>query len=354
MRGVRWQVAALAAVAALMAGCGGGSSGSSSGSGSDSGSGPKTVTMGTIRGSSADAAVFVAIEKGFFRDEGVKLELQPFNSGAQFVAPLGAGQLDAGSGGISAGLFNAVANGVGVKMVAAKSIAGSPSYTSLLVRKSLVKSGAYKDFSDLEGLKVAIPALGTAPHTELSLFLKKGGLTMKDVKLEELGFADMVPALKNGSVDAAVAIEPSATLAVRAGGAVKVAGSDEVFPGEQSAAIMFGDRFIQDDPETAQKVMDGYLRGARYFRSAQKGTKLHGKRGREVAQIIAKYTKADPKLLMSIPLHTITEDAALDIPKIQREVDFWRSQGLIKSDVKAQDAIDTQFIDQAVKDLAGQ
>lgn len=351
MRRMRWQVAVVAAVAALMAGCGGGSSGSDSGSGSSSN--PTTVTMGTIRGSSADAAVFIAIDKGFFHDEGVNVDLQQFNSGAQFVAPLGAGQLDAGSGGISAGLFNAVANGVGVKLVAAKSIAGSPSYTSLLVRKSLVKSGRYKGFGDLKGMKVAIPALGTAPHTELGLFLKKAGLTMKDVKLEELGFADMVPALKNGSVDAAVAIEPSATLAVRSGGAVKVAGSDEVFPGEQSAAIMFGDRFIKDDPDTAQKVMDGYLRGARYYRSALKGTKLHGARGKEVARIISKYTKASPKLLMSIPLHTITADAALDVPKIQREVDFWRSQGLIKTDIKAQDAIDTQFIDQAVKDLAG-
>ena len=348
MRRVRWQIAALAVVTALMAGCGGGSSGS------DSGSGPTTVTMGTIRGSSADAAVFVAIDKGFFRDEGVNVDLRPFNSGAQFVAPLGAGQLDAGSGGISAGLFNAVANDVGVKLAAAKSIAGTPSYTSLLVRKSLVDSGRYKDFSDLKGMKVAIPALGTAPHTELGLFVKKAGLTMKDVKLEELGFADMVPALKNGSVDAAVAIEPSATLAVRSGGAVKVAGSDEVFPGEQSAAIMFGDRFIKDDPETAQKVMDGYLRGARYYRSALKGTRLYGARGKEVAGILAKYTKASPKLLLSIPLHTITPNAALDVPKIQREVDFWRSQGLIKSDIKAQDAIDTQFVDQAVKDLAGQ
>lgn len=331
------------AVALLAAGCGG-----SGGAGGDD----ATVKVGTVRGSSADAAVFIAMDKGFFRDEGVKVDLQQFNTGAQYVAPLGAGQLDVGSGGISAGLFNAVAGNVGIKMVAAKSVVGSPSYTSLLVRKDLVKSGRYKDFSDLKGMKVAIPSLGIPPHTELSLFLQKAGLSVKDVQIEQLGFADMVPALQNGSVDAAIAIEPSATLAVRSGGAVKVAGTDKVFPGEQSAAIMFSDKFIEDDKATAQKVMDAYLHGVRYYRSALDGTKLTGKRGKEVASILAKHTSADASLLESVPLHTIDANATLDPAKIQKEVDFWRSQGLIKSDVKVGDAIDTSFIDKAVREAS--
>ena len=339
---IRMSAVVAVLAAAFAAGCGG-SDGSSGGSDS--------VTMGTVRGSSADAAVFIAMEKGFFRDEGVNVKLQEFNTGAQFVAPLGSGQLDAGSGGISAGLFNAVASGVGIKMVAAKSVVGSPSYTSLLVNKDIVKSGRYKDFADLKGMKVAIPSLGIPPHYELSLFLAKGGLSIKDVTIEQLGFADMVPALENGSVDAAIAIEPSATQAERTGGAVKVAGSDEVFPGEQSAAIMFGDRFVDEDPETAQKVMNGYLRGVRYYLSAQKGTKLSGERGAEVAKILAKHTSAEAKLLQSIPLHTVDPDATLDAGKIQREVDFWTEQGLIKEKVAVEDAIDTSFVDKAVEKL---
>jgi NitT/TauT family transport system substrate-binding protein len=176
---------------------------------------------------------------------------------------------------------------------------------------------------------------------------------MKDVKVEQLGFADMVPALKNGSVDAAIAIEPSATLAVRSGGAEKVAGSDKVFPGEQSAAIMFGDRFIEDQPKTAQKVMDAYLRGVRFYRSALKGTKLSGARGKEVAAILAKHTQASASLLESVPLHTVDADATLDPGKIQREVDFWHDQGLLKSKFEVGKAIDTTFIDKAVKAEGG-
>ena len=66
-------------------------------------------------------------------------------------------------------------SGVGIKMVAAKSRVGTPSYTSLLVSKHIVDSGDYKDFGDLKGSKVAIPSLGIPPHHELSLFLAQGG-----------------------------------------------------------------------------------------------------------------------------------------------------------------------------------
>jgi NitT/TauT family transport system substrate-binding protein len=356
MMAVTRRIAALAAsllVALGVAACGSSSdSGGGTTGGSSSSSGVENVSMGTVRGSSADAAVFIAIQKGFFKDEGVNIQLEQFNTGAQFIAPLGAGQLDTASGGISAGLFNAVASGVGIKMVAVKSIAGSPSYTSLLVRKDLVDGGRYKDLADLKGMRVAIPSLGIPPHYELSLFLEKAGLSIDDVQIEQIGFADMVPALQNGSVDAAIAIEPSGTLAVSSGGAKKVAGSDEVFPDEQTAALMFSDQFIDKKPETAQKVMNGYLRGVRYYRSALDGSHLTGARGEEVAKILTKYTAIkDPKVFMGVPLHVVDANAALDPAKIQREVDFWKQQGLIKTDVDVSAAIDTSFLDKAVQQV---
>jgi len=340
-----WLIAGFAALL-LAAGCG-----SDSGGGSSDG-GPETVKIGTVRGSSADAAVFIAIEKGFFKKQGLDVQLEQFNTGAQFVAPLGSGQLDVGSGGISAGLMNAVAGGVGIKMVAAKSQVGSPSYTSLLVSSKHVDGGRYKDFSDLKGMTVAIPALGIPPHYELSLFLEKGGLGVDDVRIEQIGFADMVPALENGSVDAAIAIEPSATLAERSGGAKKVAGTEEIFPDEQSAAIMFGDRFAEERPEVAQKVMNAYLEGVKYYLGALEDSKLTGPQGEEIAQILTKYTSVkDPKLFMDIPLHTVPPDIKLNPELIQREVDFWRAQELIKSDFNVTEAIDTSFADKAVQQL---
>ena len=61
----------------------------------------------------ADAGVFVALEKGFFRDQGLNVEVTYFSSsGGPQMAALTTGELDAGSGSISPGIYNSVAGGV--------------------------------------------------------------------------------------------------------------------------------------------------------------------------------------------------------------------------------------------------
>ena len=73
----------------------------------------------------ADAGVFVALEKGFFHDQGLNVEVTYFSSsGGPQMAALTTGELDAGSGSVSAGIFNSVAGGVRMRVVASKSRVG--------------------------------------------------------------------------------------------------------------------------------------------------------------------------------------------------------------------------------------
>ena len=120
----------------------------------------ETVRVGII-GASSDAPFFIADVKGYFGAEGLALELMSFDSGAKMVAPLGTGDLDAGGGAVSVGLYNAVKRGVGLKVVADKVHYG-PGYgfASLLVRKELVESGKFRSYADLKGLRVAISGVG--------------------------------------------------------------------------------------------------------------------------------------------------------------------------------------------------
>src|SRR5947209_17902603 len=69
------------------------------------------VTVGVTM-STSDAPIYIAERKGFFRDEGLDVKIINFRSAADMVAPLGAGQIDAGAGSASAGLYNAVARGI--------------------------------------------------------------------------------------------------------------------------------------------------------------------------------------------------------------------------------------------------
>ena len=101
------------------------------------------VRVGTL-GAISDAPIFIADKKGYFKEEGLAVTMTVFNSAAVMVAPMGSGQLDVGAGSPSAGMYNAVARNINVKIVADKA-QSTPGYgaTKLIVRKDLVESGRF-------------------------------------------------------------------------------------------------------------------------------------------------------------------------------------------------------------------
>jgi len=66
----------------------------------------------------SDAGYYLADAMGFFRDEGIAVNIIGFNSAAQMIAPLGTGELEVGGGTVSAGFYNAVGRGILMKIVA--------------------------------------------------------------------------------------------------------------------------------------------------------------------------------------------------------------------------------------------
>src|SRR5581483_12287449 len=248
-----------------------------------------TVRIGTTN-SSSDVAFFIADKKGYFKQEGISVTLTPFDSAAKMVAPLGTGQLDVGGGAASAGLYNAVARGIDIKIVADKG--SSPpgyGYNPLLVRKDLVDSGRYKSFKDLKGFKVATVARGTSPDSILNEALKKGGLKFSNVEMVYMGFPQHVLALQNKAVDAAVTTEPSATRAEQSGAAVRYA-NDEIYPNQQIAVTLYSGAFIKNNPDAAKKFMRAYIKAVRDYNDALKDSRIAGANADEIIKILTEYT----------------------------------------------------------------
>ncbi|MEO3867508.1 ABC transporter substrate-binding protein [Nonomuraea sp. B12E4] len=137
--------------------------------------------MGALA-SSSDALLFIAEKKGYFADQGLRVESVRFDSAAQVIAPLGSGQPDIGAGAPSAGFCNAVARGIDVRIVADKAkLAGGYNFLPILVRKDLAGSGKVQQIGDLKGLKVAEPAQATATSSMVSAVLGSANLRYNDV-----------------------------------------------------------------------------------------------------------------------------------------------------------------------------
>ncbi len=119
----------------------------------------KAVSMGYIPIMNF-APVFVAKELGYFAEQGLDVELRTFAGGSEMIAQLATNDLNTGFGGAGPGLFNAVNQGLPVKIIAPGHSEGNPVATPLVVAKSKCESGEIRSVADLEGKRVAINAPG--------------------------------------------------------------------------------------------------------------------------------------------------------------------------------------------------
>ncbi len=313
---------------------------------------PIPVRVG-IANASSDVGLFIADKKGYFRAEGLNVSFVSFDSGAQMVAPLGAGRLDVGAGSPSAGLYNAVVRGIPIKIVADKgSTPKGYGYQPLLVRKDLVETGRYKSLKDLKGMKIAGSAPGSASTSTLNEALKSVGLQSTDVERVFLGFPQHVLALQNKAVDAALTTEPSATEAIRRGVAVKVMGDDEIYPDHQLAVILYSGQFINDQPDAARRFMRAYIHAVRDYNDALVGGRIAGPNADEIISILTEYTPIkDPAIYRAISAQGCNPDGAVNEASLAIDLQFYKDEGHVQGSVTVEQAVDRSFVQGAIDEL---
>ncbi len=347
MRTVR-AAAALSILLTGLAACGPVTSQPASGSPSVAPS-PVTVKLGQVGGIS-DAAIFIGIEKGYFKEQGIDIDSQRFDSAARMVPFLGTGQLDVGAGSPSAGLYNAIARDVPVKIVADKgNMNPGHGYEAMVVRRQLWDTGSINGPADLRGKKVAIAARDISPEVTLDTFLKTGGLSVKDVEIVTMPFADMRQALANGSIDMAMPLEPFATQIAENGIGVIWKRDDEIVPRHQVAVILYSPDFAKKT-DVARRFMLAYLKGARYYNDAFE-RKDSAKRKDAIA-ILAKSTPVKEEALYDkMVMPGIDPDGQVNLQSLSEEQDWFVKKGSQRTAVDLGKVVDNQFAAWAVQKL---
>ncbi len=303
--------------------------------------------------STSDAPIYIADKKGYFRAEGLEVKVANFRSAADMVAPLGAGQIEAGAGSASAGLYNAVARGIRIKIVADKA-SSPPGYggTKILVRKDHVESGRYRELTDLKGMKFAMNAPGVSNTSTLNTLLKSAGLKYSDVETVDMPLPDHVAALKNKSVDAAASVEPGPALAVRNGDAVVIKSDDEILPNHQIAVLLYAEEFALKRPAAARSFMRAYLRAVRFYNGALADGRLGGPNADEVIAILSEATPIKSREIYKLITPTgMNPDGRVNKASLAHDLAFYAEQGLVKGAVDLDDAVDGSFVEAALQEL---
>ena len=310
---------------------------------------PVAVKVGSI-GLAGEAGFFTALERGYFRDEGLDLELVPFRTTVDQVAPLATGELHFGAGAPDPSIFNAAQRDIGVKVVAYNAIIGPDDISGgFVVRKDLIESGRYQGPADFKGLTVALTPGGGLASLYLERVLNRAGVAVADVPIANIAFTDMVPALSNKAVDAAFLVEPFISVAESRDIAQMVIPIGEIYPGFPAMVLMLSPQFASDQPEAARRFLVAHLRGQRDYYAA-----ISGQRGSkdDIYEILAKYTPVkEPRLLARMVGSAVDVNGELDREQLEAVQAYFVRLGTQNQHVDLGRVLDRAYVDYALQRL---
>ena len=257
------------------------------------------------------APLFVAIEKGYLKEQGIELKLELFKSGSEAVAFAANGQIAGIAGGIGASNFNSAYKNMGVKIVAPMAVQpmkGAPA--PILVRSDLANE--IKSPKQLKGKRIAVGGgAGATGEYMLLRVLEKEGIEKKDVTLVNLAFPDMPLAFSKKSVDAGLVPAPFSIVPLEEGTAKILVPVST--PGEMVTVLSFGEKFMERSPKLAEAMVVAIMKATRDIVRVGKYTD-------ELVAIFLKYYKIDREKLVKIDPYDFDPDLKIQ-EKTLREME---------------------------------
>ena len=200
-------------------------------------------------------------------------------------------------------------------------------------------------------MKFAMNAPGVSNTSTLNTLLKSVGLKYSDVETVDMPLPDHVAALKNRSVDASASVEPAPALAVRGGDAVLIKSDDEVLPNHQIAVLLYSEDFALKRAVKCRRWR-AYIRAVRFYNGALENGRREGANADEVIAILSEATPIMSRDIYKLITPTgMNPDGRVNKESLAYDLAFYTEQGLIKGTVNLDDAVDSSFVEAAVKEL---
>lgn len=303
------------------------------------------VSLGMLRLTSS-APLFIAMDKGFFAEEGIEIEPQWFDAAHPIAVSTASSKVDVGATGITASLYNMAANGQKLGIVADKGREQKGySSSALLVTTDNYNAGV-KSLKDLKGKRIGITQKGSTFHYMLGRMLETQGMSLNDVEIVPLSkLSAVMAALESKQIDGCILNEPNITKVQKAGYGKLVVQVGDVIP-YQTSAIFYSPDFMKNK-DAAVRFMRAYNKACNYYYEAAV-EKKDAKKLEEVVNIVAKYVKA-PAEDIKAGLPYIDKDGKLLVSDIATQIKWYTANKMISGTLDAKDVANTSFLDEAMK-----
>jgi NitT/TauT family transport system substrate-binding protein len=300
---------------------------------------PLKATIGVLRLSSS-APVFIAQDKGYFRDEGLDIELKFFDAAQPIAVATTSGDIDFGITAFTAGLYNLAGKGT-LKVIGGMS-RDKPGYPLIgYFASNKAYAAGLTTPKDLAGKRIAVTQVGSSFHYALGLLADKYGFKLSDVKIVPLqSLSNAAAALKGETVDAALLPISTARPLLDSGGAKLLGWVGDETPW-QVGAVFASPKTLADKP-LVTKLLAALTRADREYHDVVLVTVKDGKadlndKTRPLLEIIAKYTNLPVEQVVGNCAY-VDPDGKLDVKNVDNQIKWLQEQGFVDKGLDA-DAI---------------
>ena len=276
--------------------------------------------------------LYVGWEKGFFDEEGLKVEGQAVPGGAVSQTLVEGGSVDLGWTAVIP-ISTAYMKGFDYVFIAPGSFNDlSNRKTGALVVK---KDSPIQSVKDLAGKKCGVNALNNLNHLAILTIADFHGVDTKGMKFVEVSIPMMPAAIKEGAVDASHLADPFLTIAESEGIVRRL--YNGIFPSEIAERYMVSSWFAKRS--SLAKNRDKI---SRFLRANTKATDFINKNPDQLPEIIAKNTKMDVNLIRKVTFPKYF--TKIQKKDIQVQIDLCAKFGFIQKRFDAKEIVATDLI----------
>lgn len=282
-------VAALGILALSACGSGSPSGGAADSPGNAAGGALENITVGVIP--IVDTApIFLGDAQGFFKDEGLALDIQTATGGSAIVPGVQSGSYDFAFSNLVSLM---VANDKGLSMkVVANGVTTTGDTNKDFGAVVVNADSPIKSPKDLVGKKVSVNNLSNIGDITVSQVIKDDGGDPSTVDFVEVPFPDAPAALENGIVDAAWIVDPFLVQSMETGSRVVSYNFADFDPELDIASYFTSSAKVESEPELT----------AKFQRAMNKSLDYAQEHPDEVRDIVGTYTKIDEETRSKIVL----------------------------------------------------
>jgi NitT/TauT family transport system substrate-binding protein len=304
------------------------------------------IKIGSVK-VAAFAPLFVAQEKGYFAAEGIPAEIVFFDAAQPVAVATASGAVDFGVTAMTAGFYNLAGQGA-LKLIAAGNREHPGFETQAFLVSNQAFEGGLKTLKDLPGHSFAVTGPGGPPvYVVGGILAQKYGFDFKTIRLASLNtMPNINSAIAGGQVDFTLSSLLGAMGDYVAHKQVHLLSwVGDVAPW-QFGAVLTASKTANDRRNLVEQFLRAYKKGARTYYEAvtgPDGKRKDGPNTDAVVAIIAKYIEA-PATGVRQGLPYIDAEARLDTDDVIHQVDWYKSQGLVKAEVDARSVIDGRYV----------